>query len=64
MIENNTFREGVDYYMEDGRLVMTEYYLTKIRKSCCGNNCRYCCFIPKGQKGSTNLNKKGADDTF
>jgi len=58
------FKEGTDYYMEDGRMVLTSIYLTKIRKSCCGNECRHCCFTPKGKKGATKLNKRDADDTF
>lgn len=61
----DTFKEGVDYYMEDGKLVLTDVYLTKIRKSCCSNMCRHCPFTPKYQKGATKVeNKKGTDDTF
>ena len=51
----DTFKEGVDYYMEDGRLVLTDYYLTKIRKQCCGNGCRHCPFEPTNEKGNTRL---------
>ena len=33
--------EEIDYYMENGRLVFTEWYHLK-RGYCCGNNCRHC----------------------
>ena len=48
----DTFIEGRDYYMENDRLVLTEYYLTKIRKQCCGNGCRHCPFEPTNEKGN------------
>jgi hypothetical protein len=35
------FVEGVDYYFDDGLLVMTAEYLLK-RGYCCGNGCRHC----------------------
>ena len=58
------FKEGTDYYMEDGRMVLTDVYLTKIRKQCCGNGCRNCPF-DTSQKGCTvlkvNVNKKDSD---
>ena len=34
-------REGRDYYLENGFLVFTAYYLTK-RGYCCENGCRHC----------------------
>jgi Family of unknown function (DUF5522) len=37
--------EGVDYYIEDGKCVLTVVYLLK-RGYCCGNICRHC---PYGQ---------------
>ncbi len=36
---------GVDYHMEQGRLVFSSWYLLK-RGFCCGNGCRNC---PYGQ---------------
>ena len=33
--------EGVDYYFEDGLMVLTESFL-KNRGFCCGNGCRHC----------------------
>ncbi|MFT4663503.1 MAG: hypothetical protein ACI8YQ_002171 [Polaribacter sp.] len=34
-------KEGLDFYMEDGRFVLTEHYL-RGRGYCCGNGCRHC----------------------
>jgi len=41
--ESNTekFVEGIDYYFEDGLMVLTEHFLKK-RGYCCGNDCRHC----------------------
>jgi len=33
--------EGVDYYFEDGLMVLTRTFLLK-RGFCCGNACRHC----------------------
>ena len=33
--------EGVDYYFEDGLMVLTERYLLD-RGYCCENGCRHC----------------------
>ena len=38
--------EGVDYYMEDDKLVFTAHYLLK-RGYCCNTGCRHC---PYGDK--------------
>ena len=51
----DSFKEGVDYYMQGGLLVLTEYYLTKIRSKCCGNGCRHCPFSPVHIKDNTIL---------
>ena len=50
----NDWVEGVDYYMENGYRVMTEWYLIN-RGYCCSNGCRHCPYWPKAQKGNTNL---------
>ncbi len=42
------FVEGVDYYFEDGLLVMTAHYLTK-RGYCCHNDCRNCPYRDGGE---------------
>jgi len=39
--KNVTFIEGVDYYFENGLMVLTAYFLRK-RGYCCGNGCRHC----------------------
>lgn len=33
--------EGIDYYFENGLIILTEKYLLE-RGSCCGNGCRHC----------------------
>ena len=33
--------EGIDYYFDDGLMVLTALYLLK-RGYCCGNGCRHC----------------------
>lgn len=33
--------EGIDFYFENGLMVLTEAYLLK-RGYCCGNACRHC----------------------
>lgn len=33
--------EGIDFYRESGRYVMTEWFLLK-RGYCCGSKCRHC----------------------
>ena len=35
------FIDGVDYYFEDGLMVLTERYLLD-RGYCCENGCRHC----------------------
>ncbi|MCD9188664.1 MAG: DUF5522 domain-containing protein [Pyrinomonadaceae bacterium] len=37
----NNFIEGIDYYFENGLMVLTAHYLLK-RGYCCGNGCRNC----------------------
>ncbi|MEP7211691.1 MAG: DUF5522 domain-containing protein [Acidobacteriota bacterium] len=36
-----TFVEGLDYYFEDGLMVLTARFLRN-RGYCCGNGCRHC----------------------
>jgi len=38
---NAPLKEGLDFYMEDGRFVLTAHYL-RGRGYCCGNGCRHC----------------------
>jgi hypothetical protein len=46
--ENSKFVEGVDFYFENGLLVLTAHFLLK-RGYCCGNDCRHCPY-PKAEK--------------
>ncbi len=45
------FIEGVHFYLENGKVVVTEKYHLD-RGQCCGKNCRHCPYIPKGIKGN------------
>ncbi|MFN0016218.1 MAG: DUF5522 domain-containing protein [Saprospiraceae bacterium] len=38
--------EGRDYYLENGYIVFTEYYL-RSRQKCCGSGCRHCPYRKK-----------------
>lgn len=39
--EDQTFVEGLDFYFEDGLMVLTRRYLAG-RGYCCTNGCRHC----------------------
>jgi hypothetical protein len=41
MKEPEPLVEGVDYYFEEGLMVLTEHFLRK-RGYCCGSGCRHC----------------------
>ncbi len=38
---DRSFVEGVDFYFEDGLMVLTEKFLRR-RGRCCDNGCRHC----------------------
>jgi len=44
------FVEGIDYYFENGLMVLTKYYLEK-RGYCCKSGCRNCPY-PKEQNNT------------
>jgi hypothetical protein len=46
-----------DFYWENGKLVLTEFYHNK-RGYCCGSKCRHCPFEPQHEKNATD--KKSA----
>lgn len=48
------FIEGIDYYLEDGRVVFTSKYLAE-KGICCGTGCRHCPYIPRHAKDNKNL---------
>lgn len=42
---DQTFVETIDFYYENGLMVLTRHYLLQ-RGSCCGNACRHCPYGP------------------
>lgn len=44
--ESEKLTEGIDYYFENGLMVLTKHFLLK-RGFCCGNNCRHCPYTKK-----------------
>ena len=52
-MSNKDFIQGRDYYLENGFIIFTEYYL-KCKESCCGNKCRHCPYVAS-IKGLTTL---------
>ncbi|MBA2619906.1 MAG: hypothetical protein H0U87_01760 [Acidobacteria bacterium] len=45
----NKFVEGIDYYFENGLMVLTERFLLK-RGYCCRSGCRNCPFTIEKEK--------------
>ena len=60
-MEKFKFIEGEDYYLEKGKIILTEDYLKK-RGTCCGSFCRHCPFWPMATKGNTKLRNKPKED--
>jgi hypothetical protein len=50
--------EGVDYYMEEGKLVFTSAYHEK-RGYCCNSRCRHCPYGADGGLGRPRLDFAG-----
>jgi hypothetical protein len=48
--KSGKFIEGIDYYFENGLMVLTELFL-KNRGYCCENACRHCPY-PKFEKAN------------
>ncbi len=46
--------QGKDFYWENGKMVMTEYYHVK-RGYCCGSGCKHCPYTPKYVKSNKKL---------
>ncbi len=46
-----TLVEGLDFYFEEGLMVLTGRYLSN-RGFCCGNGCRHCPYDGKGDTSS------------
>jgi hypothetical protein len=51
------FIEMVHYYLENGKVVLTEQYHME-RGYCCGNGCRHCPYSPQYQKGNIQIKEK------
>ena len=47
----NALTEGIDFYFEDGLMVLTEKFLRE-RGYCCENGCRHCPYPKEGQNES------------
>jgi hypothetical protein len=57
---NFKFELGIDYYLENGKIIYTESYLKK-RGKCCGSGdkgCRHCPYWPPNVRGNTELKEK------
>ena len=52
--DSKEFVENVDYYFENGLMVLTAHFLKK-RGYCCENSCRHC---PYKEKQNEKLQKK------
>lgn len=59
---NKSFILGIDYNLEDGRVVFTSEYL-KRRGYCCGNGCKNCPYIPKHLKDNKNTDEEKVADS-
>jgi len=46
--EHETFVEGLDFYFEDGLMVLTRRYLLN-RGFCCESGCRHCPYAKKSE---------------
>ena len=46
--ETEPLIEGIDYYLENGLMVLTALFLKK-RGYCCRNNCRHCPYTLKNE---------------
>jgi hypothetical protein len=56
-VKRTEFVEGVDYYYENGLMVLTETYHLN-RGYCCGNGCRHCPFEDENMFKTQNTNLK------
>lgn len=54
------FIDGIHYYLDNGRVIMTELYLEE-RGYCCGNGCKHCPY-DNSIKGTTILKKDDGEE--
>lgn len=52
--KDEKFTEGVDYYFENGLMVLTAHFLEK-RGYCCGNACRHCPYDKPDQSKNVSI---------
>jgi len=55
------FIEGVQYYLDNGKIIMTELY-HKSRGYCCGKGCRHCPFDPPNTLGTMEIKESESQD--
>jgi len=60
-MNERSFIEGKDYYLENGKVVLTEEYLAR-RNICCSGGCRHCPYEPRWTKGNRTLRNKPLND--
>ena len=53
-VEHVKLNKDLDYYLEDGRYVFTAHFHL-MRGYCCGSGCRHCPYLPKHNKGNTEV---------
>jgi len=53
----NSFELNVDYYLENGFVIMTKFFHEK-RGFCCGSGCLNCPYEPRHIKKNTKLKDK------
>ena len=54
MKDKKRFEEGLDYYLYDGSIIMTEEYHIN-RGYCCGSGCKHCPYDPIHTRDTINL---------
>jgi hypothetical protein len=52
--KNEKLVEGVDYYFENGLMVLTAHFLEK-RGYCCGSGCRHCPYDEENQSKKVSI---------
>ena len=60
MAKSSQLAEGVDFYVEDGKVVFTFYYLLR-RGYCCNKGCRHCPYKDEIAVAPGTIQIKGSD---
>jgi hypothetical protein len=58
-VQTETFVEGLDFYFEDGLMVLTRRYLLN-RGYCCGSGCRHCPFTGEERVAAQSKNSSSS----